>query len=37
MKWEYKESHDFEKRKLDSDKILKKYADRVPVSEFCIQ
>lgn len=32
MRWEYKEENPFEKRKLEGEKIRKKYPDRVPVS-----
>jgi len=31
MKWQYKEENPFEKRKLEGEKIRKKYPDRVPV------
>ena len=34
MKWEYKEEHTFEKRRVEGDKIRKKYPDRVPVSTY---
>ena len=31
MKWTYKEEHPFEKRKVEGEKIRRKYPDRVPV------
>lgn len=34
MKWEYKEEHPFEKRRVEGDKIRKKYPDRVPVRNY---
>jgi GABA(A) receptor-associated protein len=32
MKFQYKEEHNFEKRRAEGDKIRRKYPDRVPVS-----
>jgi len=31
MKWQYKDENPFEKRKMEGEKIRKKYPDRVPV------
>jgi len=31
MKWVYKEENPFEKRRIEGDKIRRKYPDRVPV------
>lgn len=34
MKWEYKEEYFFEKRRVEGEKIRKKYLDRVFVRIF---
>ncbi|XP_076315338.1 gamma-aminobutyric acid receptor-associated protein-like [Tachypleus tridentatus] len=31
MKWKYKEEHTFESRRIEGEKIRKKYPDRVPI------
>ena len=34
MKWAYKDDNPFEARRLEGEKIRRKYPDRVPVSFF---